>query len=150
MSYKHTQTGWLTLMVCGALLPFFVITAVITPDAPVHTFMLFVTTPILAVVMILFGSLTVTVDDAVITLCFGPGLIRKRIKLDTVAGCKPVKNQWWWGWGVQHIPGGWLYNVSGLDAIELKLNNGRVCRIGTDEPQELSEFIQAKLNQTIL
>jgi hypothetical protein len=149
MSYKHTQTGWLTLMVCGALLPFFVITAVITPDAPVRTFMLFVTAPILAVVIILFGSLTVAVDDAAITMRFGPGLIRKKIKLDDVAACEPVKNRWWWGWGIQLIPGGWLYNVSGLDAVELKLKNGRVCRIGTDEPQILNEFIQAKLNQPL-
>jgi hypothetical protein len=60
-----------------------------------------------------------------------------------------VKNQWWWGWGIRLIPGGWLYNVSGLDAVELKMKNGRVYRIGTDEPRKLAEFIQAKLGRTI-
>ena len=149
MSYKHTQTGWLTLMVCGVLLPFFVIAAAMIPDAPVRPFLLFVTTPVTAVVMILFSSLTVAVDDAAIAIRFGPGLIRKKIKLEDVAGCVSVRNRWWWGWGIQLIPGGWLYNVSGLDAVELKLKNGRVCRIGTDEPQKLSEFIQAKLNKTL-
>jgi len=60
-----------------------------------------------------------------------------------------VRNQWWWGWGIRLIPGGWLYNVSGLDAVELKMKNGRIFRIGTDEAQRLAEFIQAKRSKSV-
>ena len=95
MSYRHTQTGWLTLMVCGGLLSIFVIVAARASVAPARPFLLFGNVPLLAVVMFLFGSLTVTVDDAAIALRFGPGVIRKRIKLDNVTACQPVKNRWW-------------------------------------------------------
>ena len=39
------------------------------------------------------------------------------------------------------IPGGWIWNVSGLDAVELLLGDGRVLRVGTDEPEALSRAI---------
>ncbi len=37
---------------------------------------------------------------------------------------------------------GWLYNVSGTDAVELKMKNGKRYRIGTDVPGELAEAIR--------
>ena len=44
--------------------------------------------------------------------------------------------------GKWYVP---LYNVAGMDAIELKLTNGRVFRIGTDEPDQLLQAIQSQL-----
>lgn len=41
--------------------------------------------------------------------------------------------------------GGRLYNVSGLDAVELRLKSGEVRRIGTDDPQGLSAVLQSGL-----
>ena len=95
----------------------------------------------------LMGTLTVEVDDVSVRLKFGIGLVRKNFRLDEIASCRPVRNQWWWGWGIRLIPGGWLYNVSGLDAVELGLRNGKTFRIGTDEPKVLSDFIRLKLGQ---
>jgi len=106
-----------------------------------------IVTSVLLVVAILMGALTVEVDDALVRLRFGIGLVRKSFRLDEIASCRPVRNKWWWGWGIRLIPGGWLYNVSGLDAVELELKNGKVFRIGTDEPQVLSDFIRLKLGQ---
>jgi hypothetical protein len=37
-----------------------------------------------------------------------------------------------------------LYNVSGLDAVELKLKSGEVRRIGTDNPQGLAAALQQR------
>ena len=45
--------------------------------------------------------------------------------------------RWWWGWGVRYYGQGWLYNVSGLDAVEIRLKSGKHIRIGTDEPEAL-------------
>ena len=149
MTYKHTQTGWVTLAVCGVLLIFLMAVAAHMPEPRARPMMLVVGIPILLIVVVLFGSLTVTVDDAVITVQFGPGIIRKKISLSDVASCSPVRNAWWWGWGIRLIPGGWLYNVSGLDAVELKMKNGRVFRVGTDEAQRLADFIQAKLGKIV-
>jgi hypothetical protein len=100
---------------------------------------------IIAACAVLFASLTVTVDDELIEARFGPGWIRKRIPLSEVVGCRTVRNEWWYGWGVRFIGTGWMYNISGLDAVELSLSRGGVFRIGTDEPEALCAAIEKRL-----
>jgi hypothetical protein len=41
-------------------------------------------------------------------------------------------------------PGFRLYNVSGLDAVELRLKSGDVRRIGTDDPHGLSASLNSQ------
>jgi hypothetical protein len=41
----------------------------------------------------------------------------------------------------------WVYNVSGFDAVEIQMRNGRIKRIGTDEPRKLEQAIQQVINQ---
>ena len=55
-----------------------------------------------------------------------------------------VRNKWYYGFGIRLIPGGQMYNVAGLDAVELKLTNGRVFRVGTDESDKLLTAIQSQ------
>jgi hypothetical protein len=62
-----------------------------------------------------------------------------------VVGFRVVRNKWYHGWGVRKIPGGWMYNVWGLDAVELELASGKKFRIGTDEPQDLAAALRAHL-----
>lgn len=100
---------------------------------------------VLILLLILFGSLTVTVDEAAILVAFGPGLVRKRITLDRVHACRPVRNKWYYGWGVRLIPGGLMFNVSNLEAVELDMGDGRVFRIGTDEPEKLTAAVSRNL-----
>jgi len=57
--------------------------------------------------------------------------------LDEIASVKTVKNHWYYGWGIRLIPHGWLFNVSGFEAIEIVMKNGKVYRIGTDEAEKL-------------
>jgi hypothetical protein len=40
----------------------------------------------------------------------------------------------------------WIYNVSGFDAAEIILKNGRVYRIGTDDSNELETAIKRIIN----
>jgi hypothetical protein len=86
------------------------------------------------VVALLIGWLTVSVDAAEVVAQFGVGLIRKRISLVDVRSCEPVRNPWYYGFGIRWIPGGWLYNVSGYTAVDFTLRDGRHVRIGTPEP----------------
>jgi hypothetical protein len=39
----------------------------------------------------------------------------------------------------------WIYNVSGFDAVEIKLKNDKIYRIGTDEPKKLEQTILYKI-----
>ena len=91
----------------------------------------------------LFANLTVTVSSGRLFVRFGVGLIRKSFRIGDIVGVDSVRNRWYYGWGVRYTPHGWLFTVSGLDAVEIALENGRKYRIGTDEPQTLLAAIRA-------
>ena len=64
-------------------------------------------------------------------------MIKKSFRLEEIQDAQIVRNPWYYGWGARWIPRGWLYNVSGFDAVELQLKGHRRFRIGTDEPEQL-------------
>ena len=92
---------------------------------------------ILVVCALLFHSLNVTVSTEWIIIRFGVGLIRKRFAVSAIEDVHIVQNHWYYGWGIKYTPHGWLFNVSGFDAVEIWLEHGRKYRIGTDEPKQL-------------
>jgi hypothetical protein len=136
--YRHTQFGW---VVFGSMLA----AALIALGAAWWTGEARLVVPLLAVLLgvvsALFGSLTIRVSDGWLECRFGVGLIRRRIKLTDIRGVQVVRNRWWYGWGIRLTPHGWLWNVSGLDAVELTLANGKKFRVGTDEPEHLRETL---------
>ena len=85
----------------------------------------------------LFTRLTVTVDESDVSIAFGRGWPHRTIARAAIVSHAPVRNSWWYGWGIRWIPGGGLWNVWGLDAVELILDNGRRFRIGIDDPAGL-------------
>lgn len=138
--YKHTQVGWIILIAMTPVIMVLGFRAVVSPAPPI-TF----TALGLLIVLLLFGSLTVTADNREVSLYFGPGLIRKRYPLSEIGSISQVRNPWYCGWGIRWFGKGWLYNVSGLDAIELRLKNGKQIRIGTDEPERLLQFLSSRI-----
>jgi hypothetical protein len=63
-----------------------------------------------------------------------------------IQSCKAVRNNPLSGIGIRMIPGGWLYNVSGLKAIELTFKNKKSkVRIGTDKPGEIAELLSGMI-----
>ncbi len=133
LHYRHTQIGWVILGVLAA------IGVLVAPRLPAGGFGV----PggpllaVLAVLLLLFATLTVEIDKEAIRVRFGVGLIRKRFELAEVRGWEAVRNPWYCGWGIRLGPRGVLWNVSGHDAVELTLADGRRFRIGTDEPAAL-------------
>ena len=102
-------------------------------------------TLLLGIGLALFHQLTVTVSKDFIRLRFGVGVVHKNFAIADVESASVVRNKWWYGWGIRITPHGWLYNVSGYDAVEIVLKNGRYARIGTDEPKRLLAAIEAAL-----
>ena len=100
---------------------------------------------ILGIVLVLCHSLTVRVSRSEIALSFGVGLIRKQFPIGDISGVSIVQNRWYNGFGIRKIRGGWLYNVSGFDAIEIQLKNERKYRIGTNQPKELLAAVESAL-----
>ena len=91
---------------------------------------------------LLFYNLTVEIDATHLRFRFGIGLIRKQIPLAEIADARPVRNTWLYGWGIHRTPHGWLYHVSGREAVEITLTSGQRLRLGTDEPRRLAQILR--------
>jgi hypothetical protein len=98
---------------------------------------------VLTAVAILFSSLTVEVSDNELRWRFGPGLWTHQLPLGDIETVAVVRNHWWNGFGIRMASGFRLYNVSGLDAVELHLKSNEIRRIGTDDPQGLANVLQS-------
>ncbi len=92
--------------------------------------------------VLLFGWLTVEINEGFLVCRFGVGLIRKRFALRDVEEAKTVRNKWYYGWGIRWTPHGWLFSASGLDAVQIRMSNRKSYRVGTDQPAELLRAIQ--------
>jgi len=134
-TYQHTQKAKLILISVGAIGAVFVILGWILHPA------LFVVVPILLLTGWVFHSLTVEVADGELRWCFGPRLIRKRVPLAEIGIVKVVRTSTFEGWGIHYSRFGWLYNVSGRDAIAITLKDGKRFALGTDEPNKLAEAL---------
>ncbi len=141
--YRHTQIGW---QVYGAIVPLSLILmwGFVTRDLQVFGVLI----AILAAAFAFFGWLTVDINTRRVLVKFGVGLIRRSLSLDTIRGFAPVKNPWYYGWGIRFTPHGILYNVSGFQAVEILLDDGRRVRVGTDEPEALVRALHAATSIT--
>jgi hypothetical protein len=139
--YHHTQIGYVILTTIGGsmLLILLLMGMYIFNWIPVIVFL------ILGLSLILFATLTVEIDEDSLHLRFGPGLIRKKISLQDIESHRMEKNHWYYGWGIRRMPHGWLWNVSGLHAVELLLRDGRKFRVGTDDPEGLTQALHHAL-----
>jgi hypothetical protein len=138
--YQHTQRGTLMLvaLIVGALV--LAATAYLSPT-PSRWLCLALACGLLILAW-LFSSLTVIVGDNELRWYFGPGLWQYRMMLGEIRAVRVVRNSWTNGFGIRMGPGFRLYNVSGLDAVELQLNNGETRRIGTDDAPELAAVLK--------
>jgi hypothetical protein len=74
----------------------------------------------------------------------GVGLFGKTYKLNQIESCSPIKNSPIFGIGIRIIPNGWLYNVTGTSAIELRFKGkSSVVRIGTNIPDEICKAVNS-------
>jgi len=148
MNYKHTQFSYLMLIVTLAVLLLFAwlyMTAsaeLVSTDSGPN----FAITSIMAFILFILASfvtLQVVIDGEYLRIRFGFGIFQKKFSLNDIMSAKTVKNHWYYGWGIRIWlwPKMWIYNVSGFDAVEIKLKNGKTYRIGTDEPEKLEQTI---------
>jgi len=143
--YEHRQFG-LVMLVILIVPTLGLAAAVVLSNQPAALLPLSVILVFMLFIIVTFGSLTVKVDTQQVLLYFGLGLLRRSFPLEQVTGARVVRNTLLMGLGIHFIRGGLIYNVSGLDGVEIILKDGRLARIGTDEPAALTRAIeQAKL-----
>jgi len=137
MEYRHTQNSYTGILVgVGSLVLFVVILA--AGDESVWTNVFAGAAIVLVVgVVLVFNRLTVVVDAGTMRVGFGFGWPRKVIAVSDIVTAHKVRNKWYYGWGMRRVPGGWMYNVWGLDAVELDLSSGAKFRVGTNDASDL-------------
>jgi len=148
MKYKHTQISYLILAVTLAILVLFAWTYITAQAEPpsYYSGTNFAVTAIMALIIFIlasFVSLQIIIDEKYLRIKFGYGIYKKRFLLNDIVSTKTVRNHWYYGWGIRvwFWPKMWIYNISGFDAVEMKLRNGKTYRIGTDEPKKLEQII---------
>jgi len=142
MTYKHTQSGTLMKIVLGLTLCLLLIISAVNGWQTTFLLSMGGATLLILLVLYLFGSLTVEITDEELQHWFGPGFWKKSYLLQDIESAEIVRNCWIYGWGIRLTPHGWLYNVSGLDAVQIQLRSGRKFRIGTDDAEGLTAALQ--------
>jgi hypothetical protein len=108
---------------------------------------LLLVTLIMLICLLIFYKLTISIDNKIVSFKLGAGFISRTYSLLDIQSCQAVKNKPLYGIGIRIIPEGWLYNVSGLGAVELRFKSkSSVVRIGTDKPDEIAGYINKLLN----
>jgi hypothetical protein len=148
LRYAHTQTGTSVFVVFGVVIA--LIAAILIPASASHgvppateLLVLGVVLSLVLVVMLVFSRLTIIIDDERIAWRFGAGWPKFELPLDEIQSARAVTNSIMYGYGIRVIPRGMLYNVSGRAAIELTRTDGKLIRLGTDDPDQLLAAIQS-------
>lgn len=143
--YRRTQIGY-ALLALALIAEISMVISCVKYRNPVACFLFSL---VLVFLSACFFSLQVTVDETLIRLKFGIGIIRKEILLKQILSCARVKNFILSGWGVKRIgrTKGWSYNVSGFDAVELTLADGQRIKIGTDHPEDLLKAVNERIGR---
>ena len=143
--YEHDQMAWTILGILAFIMIAITLTFVFADAERESMAVIGTMFAILTLVGILFYRARITINSEKVRFRFGPGLISKSISISEIESCKPVRQSILNGFGIRLTRHGWLYNVSGLDAVEFKLRSGKKIRFGTDEPDRLCAAIKRVL-----
>lgn len=146
VNYRHSQYGFMWLFVVVWLVLVMALVAFFADEQTDVVLILAFTGALLLLIGTItfwFSRLTIVIEDDLVTAYFGAGWPRRQIRRHEIIGFRMAHNKWWYGWGIRKVPGGWMYNVWGLDAVELELASGRKFRLGSDEPEELAAALMA-------
>ena len=140
--YRHTQYGALMFVVfllAGILIA--VVALTVIAEGRMLSAILMICVYLLG--LGLFYSFTVEISEEKLKFWFGIGVIQKTYVLSEIQSTKEVENPWYYFWGVKSIPGGWFYAIAPGSAVEIELINGRIVQIGTNQPKQLKQAIDA-------
>lgn len=145
-NYQHTQRAPLCLLVYGMAVMFLVLSWVLRNEPGIQ----WIFPPVGLLMLILAGSfhhLTVEDEPDRLSIRFGPiPLFRRTVKYQDIVSVEAGRTTILDGWGIHmSFRGGWVWNLWGRDCVVLQLRNGTL-RIGTDDVDKLSEFLNRRLS----
>ena len=145
--FREFAFGWMLLALMIPLIALEVYLFVTgAGDRPLTLTWFILISGLLLLTWLLFFGMTTEVSNETIIVSFGLGLIRKRIPISRVASAESVRSPWYYGWGIRLIPNGMMYNIDGLESVELRFKDSRrIFRIGSKRPNDLKREIVARI-----
>lgn len=149
MNYTVTQySKWTTGIILIVMLFFYLGFYYGIGDNPIGEEHMMLMEAILLIVLALFYSMTIELEERTIRIKFGIGLIQRTIKLETIEAVSSVRNKWWYGFGIRLTPHGWMWNIEGLNAVEIKYKGtGTHFRIGVEDSQKLKNEMDKRISR---
>jgi hypothetical protein len=146
MGYTHTQRAPLHWLLSGYVLLLVVLAFVVPLEAAWVQGLLLVVAASVLFLAFCFRCLTVRDEGDALAVRFGPiALFRRSVPYAAMRGAKRARSAILDGWGVHWFPGrGWTMNLWGRDCVEIELERG-LLRVGTDDPDGLTAFLEARL-----
>ena len=140
---KYPQFGTFSVIVLGSSLIFCIVMMIISGFNDLAPIGILGSVSItMLICLLIFYKLTIYISTTYIQFSLGFGLVSKKYLISDIQSCKSVRNNPLYGIGIRKIPKGWLYNVTGLGAIEMTFKNSNsIVRIGTNRPDEIAEII---------
>jgi hypothetical protein len=142
MRYERTQQAywmWILLLIPAL---FILVAWTLDPRLAMALPVSVVLVPLLLAGAI-FTRLTIAVDANTLRWHFGWGWPGGSIAMADIARAETTQTNLLEGWGIHWtIWHGWLWNVSGFQAVEIFKNGGGSITLGTQDPQGLAQAIQ--------
>ncbi len=98
--------------------------------------------------LVLFISLTVSIDNDALELWFGKCFFRKIIQVDQMKSCNIIDHPSISQWGIKRISDGWVYSVTGASIVEIIMKTGEKYLIGTYEPRDIKRILDELIADT--
>jgi hypothetical protein len=99
------------------------------------------------VVAACFHHLTIADEGDCLRIKFGPlPLFQRTVRYKDICNLEIRQTTLLDGWGVhKSFRGGWVWNIWGRDCVLIELERGRKLWLGTDEPNDLCQFLKGKV-----
>lgn len=147
MKYEESQIGWMFIgFGLFVILIVFVLFIFQLGNKPIPLLFAVFMLLFFLLFLLLFYRLAVIVTNDFVTIKFGIGVIKKRVLIKDIESVTKARSKWYEGWGIRFVKSGTLYNIQGLNTIELNLNNksGKVL-IGTKPNTKLDIEIKRRI-----
>ncbi len=146
--YQHDQNSrqWVVVVASiFAIVMFSLVTAMLRSEtAPLWLgFLAIAWVTVIYLAMLNFTRMSVRVSPGSIDLVWRLGWPKKSIDRGTITEARIHRNSWLEGWGIRKVRRGWMWNVWGLDSVELVLDSGKVFRIGSDDAAGLLAAVES-------
>ncbi len=145
-TYHHTQRSPLYILIYGPGL-IALILAIMLSDSTAIAIPFLIVGLALGFVGACFYYLTISDDEDRLSIQFGPlPLFRRSVRYADVRNVEVARTSIFDGWGIHWtVRGGWLWNTWGRDCVLMTFDRGRTLRLGTDEPDELCDFLKSRV-----